>query len=226
LIVGLVVWGVRSHARAHQAHCDPATICSWGNGKTTVVLVDRDWTPPQMPKAPRPPAPPRDTIASRSGKAVLTWEATSSHFHAKEADAYQDALDVARSELLRKMPEIKPDSDLQPDMEAMEKFVRGKEVLPETLENDDDRLSVVKVKLKLEMSPTQRDELLRKVRMSDAWQRQLGMGKGLLIVLAVLATLAGYFKLEDRTKGYCAGWLKLGMVLLLALLGIGFFVLA
>jgi hypothetical protein len=52
-------------------------------------------------------------------------------------------------------------------------------------------------------------------------QRQLWLGKVLLGVVALLTAITGYIRLEDATKGYYTGWLRLGLVGVLCAVGAG-----
>ena len=52
-------------------------------------------------------------------------------------------------------------------------------------------------------------------------QRMQGLGKGLGLFLALLAALAGYFRLEEATKGYYTAWLRVGAVSFIAVIAAG-----
>ena len=52
-------------------------------------------------------------------------------------------------------------------------------------------------------------------------QRQLWLGKMLLGVVVLLAAISGYIRLEDATKGFYTGLLRLGMVGVLCAVGAG-----
>lgn len=68
----------------------------------------------------------------------------------------------------------------------------------------------------------QLDEPYReKVRQGAVHQRQLWLGKILLGVVVFLGSLSGYIRLEDATKGYYTGWLRLGLVGVLCAVGAG-----
>ena len=51
--------------------------------------------------------------------------------------------------------------------------------------------------------------------------RQLWLGKILLGVVALLTAITGYIRLENATKGYYTGWLRLGLVGVLCAVGAG-----
>src|SRR5262249_56683635 len=51
--------------------------------------------------------------------------------------------------------------------------------------------------------------------------RQWWLAKILLGVVVFLGALSGYIRLEDATKGYYTGWLRLGLVGVLCAVGAG-----
>jgi hypothetical protein len=68
----------------------------------------------------------------------------------------------------------------------------------------------------------QLDEPRRKeVYRSAIQQRQVWLVKILVCVVALLTGISGYIRLEDATKGYYTGWLRLGMVGVLCAVGAG-----
>jgi len=59
----------------------------------------------------------------------------------------------------------------------------------------------------------QLDQPYRDTLQREAVQhRQIWLGKILLGVVALLTAISGYIRLEDATKGYYTGWLRLGLV--------------
>jgi hypothetical protein len=57
-------------------------------------------------------------------------------------------------------------------------------------------------------------------------QRQLWLGKILLGVVVLLTAVSGYIRLEDATKGYYTGWLRLGLAGVGAAVAVGLLLLA
>jgi hypothetical protein len=66
-----------------------------------------------------------------------------------------------------------------------------------------------------------KEEISRKLRFEEAKRRQWWVTKGLLGVLALLATVGIYYRLDDRTKGYYTNMLRLGALAILGLAGYG-----
>jgi hypothetical protein len=68
----------------------------------------------------------------------------------------------------------------------------------------------------------QEDERYRdQLRHQIAQGRQLWLGKVLLGVIALLAAVSGYIRLEDATKGYYTGLLRLALVGIACAVGVG-----
>jgi hypothetical protein len=70
--------------------------------------------------------------------------------------------------------------------------------------------------LLLELSPAKRDVLLGEWRQVKLQQRVGQLGAGLGFVLVCLAALLGYLRLDEATRGYYTGWLRAGLVALVA----------
>jgi hypothetical protein len=68
-------------------------------------------------------------------------------------------------------------------------------------------------------------EYRKQQRQVVSQQRQLVLAKGLAAVVAVLAALAGYFRLEEATKGYYTNWLRMAALGLVAAVAAGLLVL-
>ena len=67
------------------------------------------------------------------------------------------------------------------------------------------------------------EELKQKneAREALAWGRKVGLGKILGAIVALLAAITGYLRLEEATKGYYTTWLRLGAISFLGAVGIG-----
>ncbi len=83
-----------------------------------------------------------------------------------------------------------------------------------------------RVVLKVALSPRDLGDIQEKEqyfqvenRHTQAGLRQLMLAKFLAGLVAVLAAIGGYFRLEDATKGYYTAWLRLGAVSFVALIG-------
>ncbi len=79
---------------------------------------------------------------------------------------------------------------------------------------------------RVEITPKDYDEILRLDRQVRVSQRHALLFKGLMAVVAALVAVAGYFRLEDATKGYYTWWLRLAAGGLVALAAAATLVLA
>jgi hypothetical protein len=67
-----------------------------------------------------------------------------------------------------------------------------------------------KVKVQVVLNSDDRDDILRQDREFRMHDREFFLGKILLVLVALLTAVAGYFRLDEATKGYYTGWLRLG----------------
>jgi hypothetical protein len=84
------------------------------------------------------------------------------------------------------------------------------------------------VRLRVELTERDFAEIAKKTeqaredaRREVVQQRQSWLAKVLLGVVVFLGSLSGYIRLEDATKGYYTGWLRLGLVGVLCAVGAG-----
>jgi hypothetical protein len=70
--------------------------------------------------------------------------------------------------------------------------------------------------LLLDLSPEKRDVLLKKWHEAVVRERLGHIGVGLVFVLICLATLLGYLRLDDATRGYYSRWLFSGALAIVA----------
>jgi hypothetical protein len=75
--------------------------------------------------------------------------------------------------------------------------------------------------LLVEMSRKDYRDVLRQDRQYVAKNRMFLLGKVLAGLVALLAAVAGYFRLEDATKGYYTAWLRLAALSFVAAVGAG-----
>lgn len=107
----------------------------------------------------------------------------------------------------------------KPWEESMEKFVDPGD--PRGEEHD-----FYRVRVEVEVTPEDRADMLRLARQERVQQRLAQLGKVFLALVVLLATVAGYLRLEEKTKGFYTGWLRLAAVAVLLAVGIGLYLIA
>ena len=154
---------------------------------------------------------------------------------ASKDGAIQSALVKAREEFAEA---LKRPQDQIPDVEYLrqhcltdledkedgkweEDAIDNKRVLlsKQTFERAEVAKDAYQVRLRVELSQKDFTEITKKIELAreDARRqivehRQWWLAKFLLGAVVFLGTLSGYIRLEDATKGYYTGWLRLGMV--------------
>jgi hypothetical protein len=184
-----------------------------------------------------------DSASPAPSELLETWICKGSPRTGREA-ALEDALHVADEKLAEYLRSIRPESDWpqsllrayvlrlyddsKADTLALEEGAR--EQLKARFDYDlpdskdlsdlgDKKLYISKVGLNL--TREFRDELVYKLRLDEAKQRQWWLAKALLAALALCATVGLYYRFDERTKGYYTNWLRVGALALLAIAGYG-----
>ena len=75
------------------------------------------------------------------------------------------------------------------------------------------------------MTPEIRADLMQQIRNQRMGDRMLGLGKVLGVLVVLLGGVAGYLRLDEWTKGYYTTWLRLGVIGLIGIAGMGYWLL-
>lgn len=159
---------------------------------------------------------------------VLTWSPTkvvrfqvTGRPQTDELKAFNDALGLARDRIVAALRELRPDlSFSRLRLSDVEKFVVRSSTPSEYHKPPVDRVMYVTT-LHLELHEKDQIELLQLIRLEQADMRQSMILKPYAFLVLGLLTLAGYFRLEERTKGYYTMFLRAGAVVLLLLAAAG-----
>jgi hypothetical protein len=154
----------------------------------------------------------------RSGNDVLgSWDVVGQDPEQVE-DARQDALGKARNKvisyLLNRQPPIHwqpPDDFIQKKLVKVEKEAVREEAEPIGRYHE--------VTMHVEVTVKDLDEILRLDQQDRRGKQMLWLGEILAGVVALLLAIAGYIRLDEWTRGYYTGWLRLAALLLLGAIG-------
>ena len=209
LIVGLVAFGFRTHQyKSHSARRPPAV-----NQAPAVPQVQRK---PADSRRDRTPAEAR-TVAAAGSEA--SWSVKG--IGATPEDAHQKALSKAQNEFLAYLHAQSPPVDWTPPAEFLRTHLKihwG----PETAEwNEEFGRDIYQVTLNVEVTPENREEILQQAHHYRVEQRQLWLAKVFAVVVVLLVGVAGYIRLDEWSKGYYTGLLRLGLLALIAAAGAG-----
>lgn len=184
---------------------------------------DERRTPPAFRHNDTPSQPPQQVTrvgmpSNRSLKLTVTGKPQTD-----ERKAFQDAIREAREQLVARLRELKPDLKWDgPKSSEIDHLVVSKKTESEYFKLPIDAVMYT-TKLELEVTPSDQANLLRHVRLEEAGARQFFLLKPLLAALGVLLTIAGYYRLEDMTKGYYTLLLRASAVVLIGALGFSIF---
>jgi hypothetical protein len=133
-----------------------------------------------------------------------TWKKT-------PQEAKEDALENARTRVIAYLRRQNPSVDWTPPADYVQTAL-VKEEKVERKEFEADVGTMYRVRLGLEVAGKDRAEMMRRARHYLMEQRQACLLKVLGAMVALLAVAAGYVRLDDWSKGYYTGWLRLGAV--------------
>jgi len=163
---------------------------------------------------PVPAAPVQGEVKQTgTGKSwIVTGEWASDRKEAENA-----ALNEAHAQVVAYLKEGEAKVDEGVQTEAI--LVHGHRALLEKRKTKEDLIKVAhRVRLRVVVSDEARKEMLVKnqeyrdqLRHGVAHQHQLWLGKVLVGVFVLLGVLACYIRLDEATKGFYTGWLRLGL---------------
>ncbi len=154
---------------------------------------------------------PGSTPLAASESKYPAWS-ISGRWRTTREEAYQSALQMAGDQLSDYLHGQNPPTawPVSADNETFRELVR------KLVKNDQDHIDNFKeagdmhqVSLELRLTPAARAEIYQQDRAFRAMDRMTWLARLLAAIVAVLAVTAGYLRMEDLTKGYYTGWLRL-----------------
>jgi hypothetical protein len=163
----------------------------------------------------------RNTRPVSNIREVKAWDDITAVGETKQ-DAENNAYLEARSRVINYFSdELNIHLDWVPSIEDIKRLVKTPPVEEQPVNLGVGSETARRVKLQLSMSVEERNEFLRKDRDHRVVQREIFLGKILAGLVAFLAAVAGYFRLDEATKGYYTGWLRLAALGLVGIVGAG-----
>lgn len=166
------------------------------------------------------------TAAAAKGE---PWSATVSAHGSTQDEARQAVLDKASQRVAEYLFQRVPELRWVPSAEELRRWVRVEEPSDPTLEQPSPgALFQYKAQLRVEVSDKDVEEILTQEQRERAREgqllvrdRQLLSAKVLAALVALLAAVAGYFRLEELTRGYYTGMLRVLLLLCVGAIGAG-----
>jgi hypothetical protein len=144
------------------------------------------------------------------------WTVEGVGVNTEEAD--KDAFELAQKEVAAYLDAQQPRWVWKPDANYVRTLRKG-EPVRETQQVQSGLAH--KAKVTVEITPQKFQEMLEEDRKAVVTSRQLLLVKILAVVVSLLTAVAGYVKLDELTKGYYSGLLKLLAVGLVGGVGAG-----
>jgi hypothetical protein len=166
---------------------NPEVTAGWKRGKQP--------PPPKVVRVEEPPAPWKMTVDGGWMKS--------------QEEAYQDALSQAQDALAARLRQQKPAIEWTPTEDYVRKLVKGR---PDFEVKDfPDLGSMVRAHVRLEVTAQHKTEIAQLDRHLRMESRQFLLIKILGGLLAVLAVMAAYLRLDELGKGFYTSWLRLAV---------------
>jgi hypothetical protein len=180
--------------------------------------------PPKAPKPPKAPEPPvavqpAASPAVSEDQPFPLWNIKEAGQTLDDADelAQEKALKEIRSFLARQSPPVRWQPDLAWVKDQKQPLLTHRVVEEQDL--PDSRQHAYFVSYDVQLTPQAYRKILENDRQLTMQERQLLLGKVLAALVAVFTAFAGYYRLEEATKGYYTNWLRLGALGLVAAVG-------
>jgi hypothetical protein len=187
----------------------------WASLVVLGLLLSGTWALAGDPKRSAPATAGR---AAQGKKANPSWIVHG--YGVTREDADRDAAENARVELMTYLTHQGLDLVYKPSLEFVQTAFIKEWVDDEQREVKGPGM-VHDVSVRVELSPRDTREILRQDRQVRAQNRMLFLGKVLAGLVAFLAAVSGYFRLEEATKGYYTAWLRLAAIGFVAAVGTG-----
>lgn len=212
--LGLLIFGVLLAAKVFGV----AVVRAQSTVRTQKVIISA----PNPPQAAMPPVPhpPRTVMAMPPGQVVVatpamnsgnpSWRGESKYCTSPE-EAEDGALRDAWSKVVGWMRTAQPPLDWTPPLDFVRRMQKGRvEVQTKDLEVDGQSpITAYKGTVEVELSPKQRSEMLRADHRQRVRNRMMLLGAMTAGLVGLLMTLSGYIFLDERTKGFYTGRLRL-----------------
>ncbi len=172
------------------------------------VMATEGQTPPAVPIAQPYPDP------------SAQWTITAEGWGETTADARRDALTKAHSQFLEGVRNLNPPVQWRPSADYLDRHLHQRLHWEEDTRTLGDPVGRVEhVMLTVNLTDQDRQEIRQLDQQVRREGRLLFLAKILAGVLVFLAAVAGYIRLDEWSKGYYSGWLRLGAASLIGAAG-------
>jgi hypothetical protein len=174
---------------------------------------------PEPPTAVQPAVPPAPPPVAADEQPFPLWNIKEAGQNLADADelAQEKALKEIRSFLARQSPPIRWQPDLAWVKDQKQPLLTHRVVEEQDL--PDSGLHAYFVSYDVQLTQQAYRKIIENDRQLTMQERQFLLGKVLAGLVAVFAAFAGYYRLEEATKGYYTNWLRLGALGLIAAVG-------
>jgi hypothetical protein len=162
--------------------------------------------------------PPATAVKTPNSNQPLFTANVTGKYMISQVEAQQDALRAAKLEVQSYLQAQSPPINWEPPLD----YVQGR-LIKNSLQKEEKDFEIngetvpfCRYKLQVEINAEDQAYIQAKAREERMERRMLGLGKLLAGLVLAFAAVAGFLRLDDRTKGFYTGWLKLGVIALAA----------
>jgi hypothetical protein len=143
-----------------------------------------------------------------------------------KADAVEDALLQAQTKVTAYLRNQNPPVEWTPSLPYIQSHLVKTQPWQEDTKDFDQIGRMYRVRLDVEVTPLELSKMVNSGREFRIQQRMFLLAKVLAGLVVLLAAVSGYLRLDEYTKGYYTGWLRLAAVGLVAAAGAGLVLIA
>jgi hypothetical protein len=165
-----------------------------------------------------PPRQPPASAPQAVSNAPLFTATVTGKYMISQVEAQQDALKAAKLEVQTYLQAQDPPIGWEPPLDYVQSRLIKNSLQKEEKDFDinGETLPFCRYKLQVEINAEDQATIQAKAREGRMERRMVGLGKVLAGLVLLFAAVAGFLRLDDRTKGFYTGWLKLGVIALAA----------
>jgi hypothetical protein len=153
-----------------------------------------------------------------AGKGNVDWSYTAAGYGENWDDAWSEALKEAQGKAADRLRQQIQGLGWTPSADDLQRWGAVQEV---SRNANTPRQGLFEVKLKVTLTKEMKREVWRRDLQQCVQERQLLAAKVLAALVALLAVGAGYFRLEEMTRGYFTGVLRLLLLAGAGAIGVG-----
>lgn len=162
--------------------------------------------------------PPGTAVKTATSNQPLFTATVTGKYMISQVEAQQDALKAAKLEVQSYLQAQSPPINWEPPLDYVQnRLIKNSWQKEEKdFEINGETLPFCRYRLQVEVNAEDQAYIQAKAREARMEKRMASLGKVLAGLVLAFAAFAGFLRLDEKTKGFYTGWLKLGAIALAA----------